>query len=234
MLERVLEPEVMESAEDAAAYDAIDNTSINEEFVAHALRLAPTAGSVLDAGAGPGDIAIRLARRRPELRVIAIDLAEPMLALARRRVLRAGLAGRVELVRADAKATGWPDGGFDMIVSNSLVHHIPEPRVFFAEMKRVARPDAALLIKDLHRPRTEAELRRIVETYAVACTPEQRHLFADSLRAAITAEEVIEICAQLDFTDITVRRTSDRHWCVERRAPETGDAPERGQHTLSA
>lgn len=218
MLERVLEPEVMDSAEDAAAYDAIDNTSINEEFVAHALRLGPTAGAVLDAGAGPGDIAILLARRGPGLRVLAIDLGEHMLALARQRVIRAGLAGRVEVVHADAKATGRPDGGFDMIVSNSLVHHIPEPLLFFAEMKRVARAGAALLVKDLHRPRSEAEHRYLVETYAAECTPEQRRLFADSLRAALTAEEVAEICARLDLTDVTVRRTSDRHWCVERRA----------------
>jgi ubiquinone/menaquinone biosynthesis C-methylase UbiE len=217
MLERVLEPEVMDSAEDAAAYDAIDNAAINEEFVAHALRLAPTAGAVLDAGAGPGDIAILLARRGPGLRVLAIDLGEHMLTLARRRVVRAGLAGRVEIVRADAKATGLP-GAFDMIVSNSLVHHIPEPPLFFAEMQRVARAGAALLVKDLHRPCSEAEHRHLVETYAAECTPEQRRLFADSLRAALTAEEVAEICARVGLTDVTVRRTSDRHWCVERQA----------------
>jgi ubiquinone/menaquinone biosynthesis C-methylase UbiE len=115
-------------------------------------------------------------------------------------------------------ATGWPAGSFDMIVANSLVHHIPEPLLFFAEMQRVARAGAALLVKDLHRPRTEAEHRHLVETYATGCTPQQRRLFADSLRAALTAEEVAGLCARLGLTDVTVRRTSDRHWCMERRA----------------
>src|SRR5688572_1157417 len=112
-----------------------------------------------------------------------------MLATARTNVIRAGLMQRIEIVRADAKATGLAAASFDMVISNSLVHHIPKPELFFTEMKRVARPGAAFFIKDLHRPATKSEHQHLVNTYALGCTSYQRQSFSDSLRAALTVAE---------------------------------------------
>jgi ubiquinone/menaquinone biosynthesis C-methylase UbiE len=218
MLERVLEPEVMDSAEDAAEYAGIDNASVNDEFVTAALGLSPEMGRVLDIGAGPGDIAISIAKRAPGLRVTAIDLGEHMLGLARKNVASSGVGHRVEILQADAKQTGFDARSFDVIVSNSLVHHIPEPLEFFREVQRLARPGAALYVKDLHRPETTAELEGLVWTYARDCSQYQRRLFWDSLNAALTTSEVLAMCRQLGMHDVTVRRCSDRHWCLERPA----------------
>jgi ubiquinone/menaquinone biosynthesis C-methylase UbiE len=217
MLERILETEVMDTREDADEYATIDNAEVNEQFVKEALQLAPSSGSVIDAGAGPGDIAILLAQQAPRLRVVAVDLGEHMLAMARARVAAAGLRDRVEIVRSDVKSTGQPARSFDMFVSNSLVHHIPEPLEFLAEMQRIARPSAAILVKDLHRPDTESEHQHLVETYASECTPYQRRLFSDSLRAALTVAEVESMCERLGLSGVRVRRSSDRHWSLERR-----------------
>lgn len=216
MLERILEPEVMGSQQDADEYASFDHTAVNDEFVAHALTLAPSTGRVLDVGTGPADIAILLAQRAPGLRIVAIDLGEHMLALARRNVERAGLADRVEVCEADAKATGFERASFDMVISNSLVHHIPEPASLFREVARVASPAAALFIKDLHRPESEPELRNLVDTYARGCTEYQRRTFHDSLHAALSVAEVAAICASIGLPGLEVRRCSDRHWCLER------------------
>jgi ubiquinone/menaquinone biosynthesis C-methylase UbiE len=218
MLERVLEQEVMDSEQDAHEYEAFDNSAVNAEFVGSALELAPVAGTVLDMGTGPGDIAILLAQRAPRLRVVAIDLGEHMLAAARANVHRAGLSDRIEILRADVKSTGLASSSFDMVISNSLVHHIPEPELFFAEMKRLARPGAAFFIKDLHRPATETEHQHLVDTYAKGCTAYQRQTFADSLRAGLVVSEVQAICARLDLPGLDICRSSDRHWCAARRA----------------
>jgi len=218
MLERVLEQEVMDSEQDAQEYAAFDNTAVNEEFVARALVLAPDSGYVLDVGAGPGEIAVLLARRSAGLRLLAIDLGEHMLAMARANVLRADLGARVEIARVNARSTGFAAASFEMVISNSLVHHIPEPESFFQEIARVARPGAAFFIKDLHRPESEAEHRHLVETYAAGCTAYQTRTFSDSLRAGLTVSEVQAICAELDLPGLQVRRCSDRHWCVERAA----------------
>ena len=217
MLERVLEQEVMDTKKDADEYASFDNTAVNSEFVSRALELAPTTGYVLDIGTGPADIAILLAQRAPGLSVLAIDLGEHMLATARENVRRANLANRVEIRKADAKATGLPNAAFDMVLSNSLVHHIPEPTLFFREMNRVARPGAALFVKDLHRPQTEAELEHLVDSYATDCTDYQRRAFWESLHAGLTVAEVLSICRSLEIPGANVRRCSDRHWCLERR-----------------
>jgi ubiquinone/menaquinone biosynthesis C-methylase UbiE len=218
MLERVLEPEVMDSRQDADEYASFDNTAVNEEFVARALELAPAHGYVLDIGTGPADIAILLAQRAPGLRILAIDLGEHMLATARRNVLEARLLDRIEIRKADAKATGLASASFDLVISNSLVHHIPDPAKLFQELARVASPSAGLFIKDLHRPETELELQHLVDTYAIGCTEYQRRTFRESLHAGLTLSEVSSLCAALHLPGIELRRASDRHWCLERRS----------------
>jgi ubiquinone/menaquinone biosynthesis C-methylase UbiE len=219
MLERVLEPEVMDSQEDADEYAAFDNRAVNEEFVARALELAPSAGVVLDIGTGPADIAILLAQRSPRLHLVAIDLGEHMLKMARENVIRAGLSARVQIERADAKSTGQARGGVDMVISNSLVHHIPDPALFFAEVQRVVAPGGGIFVKDLHRPESQEEHAHLVRTYAAGCTDYQTRIFSDSLRAALTVREVRALCAEVGLEGVEVRKTSDRHWCLERRAP---------------
>jgi ubiquinone/menaquinone biosynthesis C-methylase UbiE len=221
MLERVLEPEVMDSELDAHEYATFDNSVVNDEFVTRALSLAPPSGYVLDVGTGPGDIAVLFASRAPALRFLAIDLGEHMLGLARRNVVSARLVDRVEIARLDAKATGRPAGSFDMVISNSLVHHIPDPEELFRELRRVARPGAGLFIKDLHRPASTSELNTLVDKYAAGCTPYQTQTFLDSLHAALTVDEVTTMLRRLGWDDVQARRCSDRHWCIERRASLT-------------
>jgi ubiquinone/menaquinone biosynthesis C-methylase UbiE len=218
MLERTLEPEVMDTEEDAREYEAIDNSVVNAELVEHALRIGPTEGRAVDIGAGPGHVAVLLARRAPGLRVLAVDLAESMLSRARAFVEQSEVRERVAVARVDAKATGFAAGRFDFVLSNSLVHHIPSPVAFFAEVARITRAGGAILIKDLHRPASDAEHAALVTRYASDCSPRQRELFSDSLRAALTVEEVEEMCARAGLVGVTVRRTSDRHWAVERGA----------------
>jgi ubiquinone/menaquinone biosynthesis C-methylase UbiE len=216
MLDRTLEPEVMDTEEDAAEYEAIDNTAVNAEFVDHALRVGPAQGAVIDIGAGPGHVAVLLARRLPGVRVLAVDLAESMLNRARAHVAASGLKSRVAVMRADAKDTGFAAQSFDLVLSNSLVHHIPEPVAFFAEVARLVRPSGAILIKDLHRPDDDEMHRALVARYAQECSPRQRTLFSDSLRAALTVDEVSRACAQAGLRGVTVKKVSDRHWVVER------------------
>ena len=216
MLERVQEQEIMDSERDALEYASFDNSVVNAEFVAHALKLAPAAGVVLDVGTGPAHIPVLLAQRAPNLRIVGIDLGVHMLSAARENVASAGLAGRVEIAELDAKATGLPSASFDMILCNSLVHHISDPEALFREFRRLARPEAGLFVKDLHRPESRAELEHLVETYAAGCTDYQRQSFCDSLCSGYTVQEIEALCARLDWREVEVRRCSDRHWCLER------------------
>lgn len=218
MLQRVLEPEVMDTEQDAAEYDAIDHAEVNRSFVAEALSLCPNPRRVLDLGTGPAHIPIELVRLAPQAHVVGVDLAEQMLALARRNVTAADLRERIQLEQRDVKHTGFEPGTFDLIVCNSLVHHMPDPVALLREVARLAASSVALLIKDLLRPDTEAAVARLVELHAQYDSPYQQHLFAESLRAALTLEEAEAACAAAGLADVQIQRTSDRHYSITRSA----------------
>lgn len=217
MIERILEPEVMDTEEDASEYEAMDHGVVNEAFVASVLELSPPAGTLLDLGTGPGHIPLLIAEKAPGLRIVAVDMATHMLERARGHVKRAGFEARIEILQRDAKETGFAAQSFDAVVSNSLLHHIPEPLGVLREIARIARPGAALFIKDLLRPSTTEELDALVSLHAADCTPYQRRLFRESLHAALGLDEVKALCQEAGLDGVTVLQSSDRHWEIRRQ-----------------
>src|SRR5437763_59295 len=162
MLPRVLEPEVMDSAEEARDYDAMDHAAVNRVFVQDFLAAWDGRWPVLDVGTGTAQIPIELCRQHPDVWVTGVDLAEHMLAVGQANVRRAGLEDRVRLERCDAKCLPHPAGAFAAVISNSIVHHIPEPVVVLAEMVRVLGRGGLLFVRDLLRPDDEAVLGHLV------------------------------------------------------------------------
>jgi ubiquinone/menaquinone biosynthesis C-methylase UbiE len=212
MLPRVLEPEVMDSPEEARDYDAMDHSAVNRVFVADFLAVWDGQGPILDVGTGTAQIPIELCRRAPTARVVAVDLAENMLAVARANVRRAALEDRLEIRRCDAKGLPFADASFGALVSNSIVHHIPEPGSVLAEMVRVTAPGGQLFVRDLLRAADEAELLGLVAAYTGDANAHQQQMFADSLHAALTLAEVRDLVAALGFPAESVQQTTDRHW----------------------
>jgi ubiquinone/menaquinone biosynthesis C-methylase UbiE len=212
MLPRLLEPEVMDSAEEADDYDAMDHSGVNRIFVTDFLAVWNGRNPIMDVGTGTAQIPMELCQRHPSARVTAIDLAEHMLSVGRGNVERAGLTDRITLECRDAKALPYANGAFAAVISNSIVHHIPEPGGVLAEMVRVLSADGWMLVRDLLRPPNDAEVRRLVDLYAADANAHQRRMFDDSLRAALTLEEVRNLIVPLGFAAETVRQTTDRHW----------------------
>jgi ubiquinone/menaquinone biosynthesis C-methylase UbiE len=214
MISRTLEPEVMDSAEEARDYDAMDHAAVNARFVADFLAAHDRCrgGEILDVGTGPARIAIALCQADPAARLLAADLADAMLELARRNVAAAGLEARIECIQGDAKALPWPDGRFEAVISNTIVHHIPEPAPALAEMVRLVANGGTLFVRDLARPATDSEVAALVATYAGSEPPAARALFEASLHAALTVPEVQAIARALGLPPEGVAMTSDRHW----------------------
>jgi ubiquinone/menaquinone biosynthesis C-methylase UbiE len=224
MLQRTLEPEVMDTPEEAADYDAMDHAEVNTRFCEDLLAFAPRLrGRVLDVGTGTALIPIALAGLAPHVHVDALDLSEQMLILARKNIAAAGLSSRITPRLADAKGNGAPDATYDAVISNSIVHHIPDPSDMLKDSYRVLRRGGAFFVRDLHRPHTAEDALRLVEQYAplptgdaetIARHMRQRDLFHASLHAALTVEEVQAIVAPLGVPPEAVRKTSDRHWTI--------------------
>jgi ubiquinone/menaquinone biosynthesis C-methylase UbiE len=218
MLPRTLEPEVMDSAEEARDYDAMDHATVNRVFVADFLAFWDGRGPILDVGTGTAQIPIELCRQSSTAEVVAIDLAEHMLAVGRVNVRRASLEGRIRLERVDAKAMPFASASFGAVMSNSIVHHIPGPAAVLAEVVRVLAPGATILVRDLLRPADEATLQGLVRTYAGNANAHQQKMFGDSLAAALTLEEVRGLVAALGCDPKEVRETTDRHWTWQTRS----------------
>ncbi|PMB04238.1 SAM-dependent methyltransferase, partial [Fischerella thermalis CCMEE 5273] len=174
-MERVLEPEVMDSLEEAIEYDAMDFTEVNSAFAQEAIALGPSEqGVVLDAGTGTGRIPIIMCQIRHKWQVIAIDLAASMLQIAAHHVQEAGLQEQIRLELVDVKHMPYGDRQFDLVVSNSLVHHLPNPLSFFQELKRVLKPNGGIFIRDLFRPRDQATMNALVDSIGAEYNEHQK------------------------------------------------------------
>jgi SAM-dependent methyltransferase len=104
---------------------------------------------VLDIGCGTGTQAIASWRRvQPGGSVIGIDISEKMLAAARRKARRAGLA--IDFRCADAAQLPFEDNRFDVVTITTVMHMVPEVRrrLCLREASRVLRPGGRLLVID--------------------------------------------------------------------------------------
>jgi ubiquinone/menaquinone biosynthesis C-methylase UbiE len=218
MLPRILEPEVMNTPEEARDYDAMDHSAVNRVFVADFLSVWNGAGPVLDVGTGTAQIPIALCREHADVRVTAIDLASHMLELGTKNVMKAGLAQRITLERRDAKQMPYESGSFGAVISNSIIHHIPEPAGVVAEMVRVVKKGGTIFVRDLLRPAEDADVRKLVAMYASDANAHQQQMFDDSLRAALTLDEIRKLVAAAGHDPTQVRQTTDRHWTWSARA----------------
>jgi ubiquinone/menaquinone biosynthesis C-methylase UbiE len=212
MIPRQLEPEVMASETEAVDYDAIDHREVNRRFVDDLLEFWTPTGTALDLGTGTALIPIELCRVAATARVVGIDMSDAMIALGQKNIEAAGLTDAIRLQLADAKGLPFDDRTFDAVISNSIVHHIPEPYAVLAEAIRVLAPGGVMFVRDLMRPDDEVSVDLLVETYSTGDSSAQRQMFADSLRAALTLAEMRDLVERLGFDARTVQPTSDRHW----------------------
>ncbi|MEZ6197357.1 MAG: methyltransferase domain-containing protein [Planctomycetota bacterium] len=219
-MERILEPEYMDTVDEATDYDAMDHRVPNEAFVDRLVALGAR-GLMLDLGCGPGHMPPMVAARVPGSEVVGLDAASTMLAIAERR--RLGLPGgdRVRYIQGDAKALPFSDGEFEAVFSNTVLHHIPDPRPFLREAWRVLAPGGLLAIRDLFRPPNAAEVDRLVVLHAADANPVQRELFRASLHAALEPDELRAQARECGLTGVEVTVDSDRHQTLQGRRPNS-------------
>jgi ubiquinone/menaquinone biosynthesis C-methylase UbiE len=215
-ISRILEPEVMDDPAEAIAYDAMDFSDVNQDFANLVASTYPkVTARVLDLGTGTARIPILLAQQCPQWRIDAVDLAPSMLAVGQKNVAIANLIDQITLHLADSKQLPWDDQTFDVIMSNSLIHHLPDPLPCFREMRRLLKPNGAIVVRDLFRPESVAIIDQIIEGVNDAqFDTNQLKLFRDSLFAAFTLEEVKTMAEQSGLSPAKIEQSSERHWTL--------------------
>ena len=214
-MNRVLEPELMDDPEQAQVYARADFEEENQGFVDRFVEFYPEvkSGHVLDLGCGPADIPVRLARALPECRVTGVDGSTPMIAIGMEAVRAAGLADRVMLRCERFKDTILTDRA-DAVISNSLLHHVPNPLQFWYAVKKLAKPGAVVLVMDLLRPESPEAAQAIVDQYAADEPAILRRDFYNSLLAAFTDDEVAAQLGEMNLSRLLIDVPDDRHWVV--------------------
>jgi ubiquinone/menaquinone biosynthesis C-methylase UbiE len=214
-MKRILEPELMDDVSQARAYARADFAEENQGFVDRFQEYFPdwTGGHVVDLGCGPADIPIRFLRSFPETRVTAIDASRPMLDLATEAVTAAGLADKVILCCERFQAMTLPKQA-DALLSNSLLHHVPNPLQFWFYVKQWAKPGACILVMDLLRPESPEAAQALVNQYAADEDPILQRDFYNSLLAAFTEDEVAAQLAEMNLSRLLIDVPDDRHWVV--------------------
>jgi ubiquinone/menaquinone biosynthesis C-methylase UbiE len=218
-MERLLEPEVMSDPARVQAYAEADFGAANARFVADLVRLHPDASTsaIVDIGCGPADVPIRLARAEPRAKIVAVDASAEMLSLARAAVARAALEAQIRLLEGRLPGLALEPGAFDGVISNSLLHHLPEPDVFWREARRLCRSQGFVFVVDLFRPESVDRASEIVEATSKDEHPLLKADFFNSLLAAFTIDEVSAQLREAGLGHLRCEAVSDRHWMVSGR-----------------
>lgn len=214
-MKRVLEPELMDDAAQARAYAQADFAEENQGFVDRFREYFPdwAGGHVVDLGCGPADIPIRFLRSFPDARVTAMDASRPMLDLAGEAIAGAGLANRITLHCERFQSLDLREQA-DALLSNSLLHHVPNPLQFWFRLKQWAKPGACVLVMDLLRPDSPEAAQALVDQYAANEDPILKRDFYHSLLAAFTEDEVAAQLAEMNLSRLLIDVPDDRHWVV--------------------
>lgn len=217
-MDRVIEPELMDDDAQARAYSEASFAEPHERFVdLFVERFGFPSGRALDLGCGPADVTARLARRCPELAIDGVDGSAAMLRYGRERIAAAGLAARVTLTQALLPRDPAPHTHYDVVVSNSLLHHLHDPGVLWAAVSQLAAPGARVFIMDLMRPESAAAVARLVHEHARGEPELLRRDFEASLFAAFTPTEIEAQLADAGLGTLRLDVVSDRHLTVSGR-----------------
>lgn len=216
-MKRIPEPELMDDPEQAFAYGRADFEEPHSSFIKLLKEHCPLpgrTGTALDLGCGTGDITFRVGRVFSDSAIDAIDGSAAMLYHANEELIKKPeFLGRIQFIHGKIQEFA-PEKFYGLIVSNSLLHHIPDPADFWSAVKRLSAPGTRVFIMDLIRPGTAEEARRLVETYSPDEPDILKRDFYNSLLAAFEVGEVKRQLEDAGLGGLEVARASDRHLIV--------------------
>ena len=218
MIPRVLEPEVMNDPQQVDAYAAADFNDSDQAVVDRIDQLLGLAGEhfapqacLVDLGCGPGNISLRLAQRWTECSVLGLDAAERMLQVAEARGSDAGvMPERLRYKRVFLPLEA-PALKAQLVVSNSLLHHLHDPMHLWSSVKSLAASRFLVMHRDLKRPDSEASIDALCLRYVSDAPDVLQRDYRASLHAAFTADEVKAQLALAGLGHLQVFEVEDRY-----------------------
>jgi len=165
----------------------------------------------LDIACGTGDITVRLAKKYPQGRVLAVDLTEAMIELAQSR----NKYDNVSFELKDMCDTQLPEDSFDIVTGGYALRNAPDLKAALAEIHRVMKPGATAAFLDFSK--SHNRLFQWVENiflktwagfwgWAIHRNAELYTYIAESLKLFPDRRELKRILEENGFTDIQTKR----------------------------
>lgn len=207
-MKRVPEPALMNDPKQAAAYAGADLDNAYWLFVQLFRKYFPSLApndAILDFGCGPAAIPLRLAKLFRNCQIHCVDGAPQMLAQGKQAAQREGLEEQVHFFHGNLPdKLPLPRDRYEMVISNSFLHHLADPMILWNAIHDYSLPGAAVLIVDLLRPTSEDKAQLLVDQYMPDAPTLLRQDMLLSLRAAYTLDEVK---TQLEQANLTINIT---------------------------
>ncbi len=115
------------------------------------LHHVPRGGRILDLGSGGGQHAVLMAKARPDVSVVGIDISPTMVRRAKARAQREGVADRVRFELGDALEVPFADATFDAVICAGPVKQVEDKPRLLREAYRVLAAGGQLLVMDVDR-----------------------------------------------------------------------------------
>jgi ubiquinone/menaquinone biosynthesis C-methylase UbiE len=213
----------MDDDAQARAYAEGDFEEAHAGFIEHFRRVfgKKDVGSfALDLGCGPGDITIRFARANPTCTVHGVDGSSAMLRAGEALLDAASdVRARVNLIHGLLPGARLPRPKYETIISNSLLHHLPDAQILWNAVRRYAQRGARVFVMDLARPPSVDVAKRLVDAHAGNEPEVLRRDFYNSLLAAFEPDEVRMQLEEAGLEGFSVEPITNRHQIITGRAP---------------
>ena len=197
-MNRTPEPELMQSPSQVRAYADADFSRSDSMVVKSLEKYLNKVGRTLnkndlifDIACGPGNIAERVSKNWPFVKVVGIDGSKEMLNEAEKKLSNNPIKNLTyELVEINSIATGKIhfDLNADVLVSNSALHHFHDPYCFWGALKKLGKTKCIHIHRDLIRPASVEKAFELKEQHLSNSPEILKKDFYSSHKASFTVD----------------------------------------------
>jgi len=186
-----------------------------EKYLKKAGRTLNKSDLIFDIACGPGNIAERIAKNWPFVKVVGIDGSKEMLNQAEKKLCESFTKNLTyELIEINSIATGEKHFPLkaDVLVSNSALHHFHDPYRFWDALKKLGKNNCIHIHRDLIRPTSIDKAFEIKEKYLKNSPEVLKKDFYASLKASFTVDEVNQQLVNAGLSQLEVFQVDELYF----------------------